>query len=122
MSRRSSIGARRLEQRLAAVRSGPSPRPRPATARAAGAPTGADTGTPTPPPLPPYVRHVLGRLRLLHDVPFRYLVPDARLLPDESIRFFVLDRAWLDELLAGATAVGTGGSREAERLDSLRPQ
>ena len=35
-------------------------------------------------PLAPYVEFQLARLRLLHDVPFRYLVPDARLLPDEK--------------------------------------
>jgi hypothetical protein len=33
----------------------------------------------------------LGRLRRLHGVPFHVLVPDARMLPTESIRVFVLD-------------------------------
>jgi hypothetical protein len=45
-------------------------------------------------------------------VPFDYLVPDARLLPDESIRFFFIDRSWTDRLVDGAIAVGKIGTRE----------
>lgn len=44
----------------------------------------------------------LARLRLLHGVPFAYLVPDADLLPPESIRFFYLDRDWTDAAVEGA--------------------
>src|SRR5262249_15581982 len=54
----------------------------------------------------------LAHLRLLIGVPFDYLVPDSRLLPDESIRFFYLDRSWTDRLVDGAIAVGKIGSRE----------
>jgi hypothetical protein len=64
------------------------------------------------PPLPEYVEHGLARMRLLHGVPFQYLLPDARLLPLESVRFFHLDPAWLAELVAGALAIGGGGARE----------
>jgi hypothetical protein len=45
-------------------------------------------------------------------VPFEYLIPDPRLLPDESIRFFYLDRSWTDRLVDGAIAVGKIGTRE----------
>ncbi|MCB9546848.1 MAG: hypothetical protein H6706_13470 [Myxococcales bacterium] len=62
--------------------------------------------------LPPYLESFLAHLRLLVGVPFQYLVPDARLLPDESIRFFYLDRSWTDRLVDGAMAVGQIGSRE----------
>ncbi len=62
--------------------------------------------------LPPYLESFLAHLRLLVGVPFQYLVPDARLLPDESIRFFYLDRSWSDRLVDGAIAVGKTGSRE----------
>lgn len=48
----------------------------------------------------------LGRLRLLKGVPFNYLVPDERMLPPESIRFFYLDRNWIDALLDGAFSIG----------------
>jgi hypothetical protein len=62
--------------------------------------------------MPPYMESFLAHLRLLVGVPFDYLVPDARLLPTESIRFFYLDRSWTDRLVDGAIAVGKIGSRE----------
>ena len=62
--------------------------------------------------MPPYMESLLAHLRLLIGVPFEYLVPDPRLLPDESIRFFYLDRSWTDRLVDGAIAVGKIGSRE----------
>ena len=64
------------------------------------------------PDLPDYVVQALARMRLLVGVPFGYLVPDPALLPAESARFFHLDPAWLDQLCAGALAVGAGGTRE----------
>jgi len=48
----------------------------------------------------------LARLYLLKGVPFEYLVPDARLLPPESVRFFYVDQNWLDSLLDGALSIG----------------
>jgi hypothetical protein len=62
--------------------------------------------------MPPYMESFLAHLRLLVGVPFDYVVPDARLLPDESIRFFYLDRSWTDRLVDGAIAVGKIGTRE----------
>jgi hypothetical protein len=62
--------------------------------------------------LPRNLESFLAHLRLLVGVPFEYLVPDARLLPKESIRFFYLDRSWTDRLIDGALAVGKFGSRE----------
>ena len=44
--------------------------------------------------MPPYMELFLSHLRLVVGVPFDYLVPDDRLLPDESIRFFYIDRSW----------------------------
>lgn len=66
----------------------------------------------TVPDLPEYVVQAMARMRLLHGVPFGYLVADPAQLPNESARFFVLDTAWLDQLCDGALAVGAGGSRE----------
>jgi hypothetical protein len=62
--------------------------------------------------MPPYMESFLAHLRLLVGVPFDYLVPDSRLLPDESIRFFYIDRSWTDRLVDGAISVGKIGSRE----------
>ena len=62
--------------------------------------------------MPAYMESFLAHLRLLVGVPFEYLIADPRLLPDESIRFFYLDRSWADRLVDGAVAVGKIGSRE----------
>jgi hypothetical protein len=62
--------------------------------------------------MPPYMEMFLAHLRVLIGVPFDYLVPDVRLLPDESIRFFYVDRSWTDRLADGAIAVGKTGTRE----------
>lgn len=48
----------------------------------------------------------LGKLSLLIGVPFFYLVPDERMLPLESIRFFELDTNWVDSLIDGAFSIG----------------
>lgn len=45
-------------------------------------------------------------LALLEGVPFNYLIPDERLLPPESIRFFTVDSMWLECLRDGAFSVG----------------
>jgi hypothetical protein len=72
--------------------------------------------------MPPYLESFLAHLRLLVGVPFEYLVPDARLLPQESIRFFYLDRSWSDRLVDGALAVGKLGSREQAHHHAQHPQ
>jgi hypothetical protein len=64
------------------------------------------------PGVPESLRNWLGRLRLLYGVPFNYLVPDSRLLPVESIRFFYVDRNFTDRLVDGALSVGKTTTRE----------
>jgi hypothetical protein len=82
--------------------------------------------------LPLYATSFLAHLRLLVGVPFQYLIPDATMLPEESIRFFHVDRSWTDRLVDGVLAVGEVGSREqahhhaagsalAALLDTLEP-
>jgi hypothetical protein len=82
--------------------------------------------------LPPYATSFLAHLRLLVGVPFQYLVPDAAMLPEESIRFFHVDRSWTDRLVDGVLTVGEVGTREqahhhtagpalAALLDTLEP-
>jgi hypothetical protein len=63
----------------------------------------------------------LGRLRLLEGIPFVHLVPDARMLPVESIRFFYVDPNMLDALCDGAQSVGLQNSRDALQHDLVRP-
>lgn len=55
----------------------------------------------------------LAKLQLLYPVPFTLLVPDARMLPPESLRFFYLDRNWQRALLDGALSIGTESSRDS---------
>jgi hypothetical protein len=54
----------------------------------------------------------LARLSLLYPVPFSSLVPDARMLPAESLRFFYVDAGWLDALSAGALSIAIHGSAD----------
>ncbi len=71
---------------------------------------------------PEDILRFLARLRMLEGVPFNTLVPDAELLPNESIRFFFLDRAWTDALVQGALSVGTANTIERAQLQKLYPQ
>lgn len=58
------------------------------------------------PVLPDDVLQWLAQLTLLYGVPTTYLTPDVRMLPEESMRFFYLDRNWLDRMVDGAMSVG----------------
>jgi hypothetical protein len=55
-----------------------------------------------------------GLSRLL-GVPFQYLVPHESLLPDESLRFFYIDRLWVECLLDGAFSIGRTTHFDLER-------
>ncbi len=55
----------------------------------------------------------VSELRLLKDVPFSYLIPDEKLLPPESIRFFYLDENWLDAFTDGAMSIGRVAAADA---------
>ncbi len=56
--------------------------------------------------LPDTVQTWLEQLSQLQGVPFKYLVPDERLLPQESIRFCQVDSEWIRCLLDGAYSIG----------------
>ncbi|GCE50423.1 hypothetical protein EI42_03701 [Thermosporothrix hazakensis] len=56
--------------------------------------------------IPDEVSQWLARLRLLYGIPFHYLVPDERMLPIESLRFFFLDQNWLQALIDGVLSIG----------------
>lgn len=83
--------------------------------------------------VPGELRRFLARLRLLHGIPFSYLVPDADLLPIESpdgkkskqagsIRFFYIDRAWTDALVQGVLSVGTITTADRAQLEAVYPK
>ena len=47
----------------------------------------------------------LDKLRRLEGVPLDYLVPDERMLPPESLRFFQVDQNWVYSLVEGAYSI-----------------
>jgi hypothetical protein len=57
----------------------------------------------------------LAELRLLHGVPFQYLIPDQRMLPPESVRFFKIDENWINCLIDGAFSIGRSTTGDAQR-------
>jgi hypothetical protein len=56
--------------------------------------------------LPENVEQWLAQIKLLKGLPFSYLVPDERMLPLESLRFFYLDSSWIASLVDGALSIG----------------
>src|ERR1700710_2779318 len=59
--------------------------------------------------IPDRLREFLTDLRLLRHIPISYFVPDAALLPPESIRFFHVDPTWMDRVIEGVfSAANTG--------------
>jgi hypothetical protein len=57
-------------------------------------------------PIPQKIEDWFKGLELLEGIPFNYLLPDERLLPPESIRFFWVDQLWVDCLQDGAFSIG----------------
>jgi hypothetical protein len=70
--------------------------------------------------LPRQVVEWLARKALLHDIPFEALVPNERMLPVESLRFFHVDRNWIDALIDGALGVGLQSSRDSALHATVR--
>jgi hypothetical protein len=68
------------------------------------------------------VSSFLAQLPLLTPIPFSHLVPDARMLPVESIRFFHIDPNWLAALQAGALSLCLQGSADVAIQTALMPQ
>lgn len=59
-----------------------------------------------------YIQKWLAELCLLYGVPFVNLVPDARMLPTESLRLFFVDPNYIEALLNGALSIGIESSRD----------
>lgn len=56
--------------------------------------------------LPDDIKAWLNNLLFLKPVPFNYLVPYEAMLPAETLRFFMLDKKWVQCLLDGAMSIG----------------
>ena len=63
----------------------------------------------------------LANLSLLYPIPFSYLVPDQRMLPVESIRFFYLDQNWMEALTAGALSIAIHSSSDVALQAAMLP-
>jgi hypothetical protein len=72
-------------------------------------------------PVPAGIAGWLAGLRQLTGIPFGYLVPDARMLPPESIRFFAVDPNWTDALVDGALSLAARTAPAAAAAAALRP-
>jgi hypothetical protein len=70
--------------------------------------------------LPDLIVSWLARTALLEGVPFSNLVPDERMLPVESVRFFYVDPNWIDALIDGALSAGIQTSRDSLLQQILR--
>jgi hypothetical protein len=74
-----------------------------------------------PAPVPDVITNFLASLKLLKGVPFNYLVPDERMLPQESLRFFYLDTAWVDAMLEGALSIGNSTTGDGAMQQVISP-
>jgi hypothetical protein len=72
-------------------------------------------------PAPDDVSAWLADLQALAGVPFAYLVPDSRMLPPESIRFFAVDPNWTAALVDGALSIAATTAPAAAASEALRP-
>ena len=60
--------------------------------------------------IPDRLRDWLVDLRLLRNIPLVYLVPDAALLPAESMRFFFVDPTWVARVIDGVFSAASTGT------------
>jgi hypothetical protein len=67
------------------------------------------------PEAPPELKNWLRGLRRLQGIPYRYLLPDERLLPPDSVRFVALDRNYVNSLLDGVLSSVRAASPCPER-------
>ncbi len=71
--------------------------------------------------IPYTIANWLARLKLLYGIPFNYLVPDLRMLPVESIKFFFMDDAWINSLLEGAMSIGRSTTSDVAHDTTFNP-
>lgn len=72
--------------------------------------------------LPPELEDWLSKLSLLYGVPFEHMVPNAEMLPKESLRFFYVDPNWVSSLVEGALSVGIQSSRDVVTIQTVYAQ
>ena len=73
-------------------------------------------------PIPQNIQEWFKSFELLENIPFNYLLPDERLLPPESIRFFWIDPLWIDCLQDGAFSIGRVTNSDHQDDRNIRNQ
>jgi len=64
------------------------------------------TETQEAPNIPNFIQQKFDAWKRLIGIPYRYLISDDALLPNESIRFFKLDKIWVNAFIYGAFSIG----------------
>jgi hypothetical protein len=70
---------------------------------------------------PDDIRIWFEQLGRLSGIPFNYLVPDEKMLPLESIRFFWLDWFWVESLFDGAFSIGRVQDSDVQKDNNNNP-
>lgn len=65
-----------------------------------------------------HIKPFFDKIITFKSIPANYLVPDERLLPVESIRFFKMDRNWIQALITGAFCVGGDWDKNRQEEDT----
>lgn len=69
--------------------------------------------------IPTRLNDKLLAIRMLKAIPLSYMIPDAALLPPESIRFFYVDQTWIDRITDGLLYAANTGSVDVSFSCSL---
>lgn len=56
--------------------------------------------------LPQHLKDKFKDWKSLKGIPYRYLVPNTGLLPNESLRYFYIDTNWINAFICGAFSIG----------------
>lgn len=72
--------------------------------------------------VPESVKQFLESMDRLERLPLSYLIPQSEMLPPESLRFFYLDKSFIEAMKDGAMSIGRNCSRDAEHDTVLQIQ
>ncbi|KAJ6021230.1 hypothetical protein N7540_006734 [Penicillium herquei] len=58
--------------------------------------------------------------KFVHTIPINYLIPALDFLPPESIRFFYVDKSWIDAFMDGSLSIGN--TLDVDGTDSIKAE
>ncbi|KAJ5714432.1 uncharacterized protein N7483_011613 [Penicillium malachiteum] len=68
----------------------------------------------------PTVLKKLLEFKFLHTIPINYLISSLDFLPPESIRFFYIDKSWIDAFIDGSLSIGN--NLDVDGTDSIKAE